>query len=66
MLFRSLLIRGCPLSEVARPYEGIVCRVHLGLIKGALAELAAGIEAERLEPFAAPGLCVAHLKTGCS
>ena len=62
----QLLIRGCPLAEVAKAYEGIVCRIHLGLIKGALAELAAGIEAERLEPFATPGLCVAHLKIGCS
>ena len=62
----QLLIRGCPLSEVAKPYQGVVCRAHLGLIKGALAELRAGIEAERLEPFAAPGLCVAHLKIGCS
>lgn len=62
----QLLIRGCPLSEAARAYEGVVCSAHLGLIKGALAELGAGVEADRLEPFAAPDLCVAHLKIGCS
>ena len=39
----------------------IVCAVHLGLMQGALAELGAHVEADRLVPFARPGICSAHL-----
>ena len=51
----------CPFGDMADSYRRIVCTVHLGMMQGALAELGAGFEADSLEPFAEPGVCVAHL-----
>ena len=39
----------------------VICPLHLGLIRGAPAELGTGVEADWLEPFAEPGACVGHL-----
>ena len=55
------MLRHCPFQEVATTYQAVICPIHLGLIRGALAELDTGIEADSLEPFAEPGACVAHL-----
>jgi predicted ArsR family transcriptional regulator len=57
----EIVLKRCPFQEVATSYQTIICPVHLGLIRGALAQLASGVEAERLEPFAEPGACVGHL-----
>ncbi|HEU5141563.1 MAG TPA: helix-turn-helix domain-containing protein [Solirubrobacterales bacterium] len=61
---QELVLKRCPFQEVATTYQSVVCSVHLGLIRGALAELATGVEADRLEPFAEPGACVGHLTDG--
>jgi predicted ArsR family transcriptional regulator len=58
---QQIVLRRCPFQEVATTYQAVICPLHLGLIRGALAELETGVEAERLEPFAEPGACVAHL-----
>jgi predicted ArsR family transcriptional regulator len=58
---QEIVLRRCPFQEVASTYQTVICSVHLGLIRGALAELGAGVEADRLEPFAEPDACVAHL-----
>ena len=58
---REIVLRRCPFQEVATSYQAVICPVHLGLIRGALAELGTGVEADRLEPFAEPGACVGHL-----
>ncbi len=55
-------LRHCPFLELAEEYGPLVCDVHLGLMQGALAELDAPVEADRLEPFAEPGACLAHLR----
>jgi predicted ArsR family transcriptional regulator len=54
-------LRRCPFQEVARQHPDVVCALHLGLMQGALEELRAPVTASRLEPFAQPGLCIAHL-----
>ncbi|MEO3827532.1 helix-turn-helix domain-containing protein [Actinomadura sp. B10D3] len=54
-------LRHCPFLELAEEYGRLVCDVHLGLMQGALAELDAPVAADRLEPFAEPGACLAHL-----
>jgi predicted ArsR family transcriptional regulator len=54
-------LRHCPFLELAEEYGRVVCPLHLGLMQGALAELRAPVEAARLEPFAEPDACVAHL-----
>ena len=54
-------LRHCPFLELAEEYGQIVCPLHLGLMQGALDELRAPVAATRLEPFAEPGACLAHL-----
>lgn len=54
-------LRHCPFGPLARERQDVVCGVHLGLMKGALREMGAPLDAVRLEPFVAPDLCVAHL-----
>jgi predicted ArsR family transcriptional regulator len=55
-------IHRCPFLDTARAYPGVVCALHLGLMRGALAELEAPLEAERLDRLVEPGLCVVHLR----
>ncbi|GAA0937919.1 helix-turn-helix transcriptional regulator [Actinocorallia libanotica] len=52
----------CPFRELAETDADVVCGVHLGIMRGALAELGAPVEAVRLLPFVRPGLCVAELR----
>ncbi|TWV53908.1 helix-turn-helix domain-containing protein [Streptomyces misionensis] len=54
-------LRHCPFLELAEEHGELVCPLHLGLIQGALARLDAPLTATRLEPFARPDLCLAHL-----
>ena len=54
-------LRHCPFLELAEGYGQLVCRVHLGLMQGALAELGAPVTAADLEPFAESGACVVRL-----
>ncbi|MFF9276941.1 helix-turn-helix transcriptional regulator [Streptomyces griseosporeus] len=54
-------LRHCPFLELAEEYGQLVCPLHLGLMQGALAALDAPVTAARLEPFAEPEYCLAHL-----
>ncbi len=56
-----ILLRRCPFLDVARRHQDVVCSVHLGIMQGALQTLGAPLEAEALEPFVQPSLCVAHI-----
>jgi predicted ArsR family transcriptional regulator len=56
-----LRLRHCPFLELAEEHGHLVCPLHLGLMQGALAELDAPLAATRLEPFAEPDACIAHL-----
>lgn len=55
-------LRHCPFREVAERHTDVVCAIHLGLMQGALSELRAPLDAESLEPFVTPNLCVARLR----
>jgi predicted ArsR family transcriptional regulator len=55
-------LRRCPFLDTAKAFPGIVCSLHLGLMQGALAELGAPLEAERLDPLVEPTLCITHLR----
>ena len=58
-------LRNCPFLELVETQpEQIICRLHLGLMQGALAALNARTTVDQLEPFAEPGLCLAHLTSG--
>jgi predicted ArsR family transcriptional regulator len=54
-------LRHCPFLELADPHRDLVCRVHLGLMQGALAELKAPVSVTSLVPFEEPDACLAHL-----
>lgn len=55
-------LRHCPFLELAETGSNVVCPVHLGLMQGALETWSAPVTVDRLEPFAEPDLCLAHLK----
>ena len=58
-----MLMHACPFGALAIEHPDVVCAVHLGLLKQALANLSAAVQATRLEPFVTPHLCIAHLAT---
>jgi len=55
-------LRHCPFLELAEGYGQLVCRIHEGLMQGALAELHAPVTVTELEPFAEPGACLVRLE----
>lgn len=57
----QILLHHCPFREVAQEHSDVVCAIHLGLMHGVLAELGSSLDADRLEPFVEPNLCVASL-----
>ena len=59
---RRIDIVPCPYLDLARSRPDVVCAVHRGLMQGVLDQLGAPLEVDRLEPFAEPGRCVAHLR----
>lgn len=58
---QQILLHHCPFRDTAEGHREVVCSIHLGLMQGQLAELGAPLEAERLDPFVEPNLCVTHL-----
>ena len=56
-----LCLRQCPFREVAQQHQDVICSLHQGLMRGALARMRAPVTASRLEPFVEPSLCIAHL-----
>jgi predicted ArsR family transcriptional regulator len=58
---RTVRLRRCPLLDAARAFPDVVCAVHLGIVRGALAELGADPDAAALLPFSEPGACRLHL-----
>lgn len=48
----------CPLLEAAHRHPEVVCSVHLGIVRGALAEYGADPTGSTLLPFAEPGACI--------
>lgn len=55
-------VRNCPFGTVAEQHADVVCRLHLGLIQGALAEMDVPLAAYRLDPLVEPHLCLAYLR----
>ena len=54
-------LRNCPFLDLVDYHADVICPIHLGLMQGAMQALAAPVTVDRLEPFAQPDLCVAHL-----
>ncbi len=58
---QPIRLRRCPFGSLAHERGDVVCGVHLGLMRGALRELGAPLDAVSLEPFVEPDLCLAHM-----
>ncbi len=58
-----LVLRSCPFLDLALTYPQVVCGVHLGLMRGIVAELDAPLAVTRLEPLAGADGCHAWLST---
>lgn len=54
-------LRHCPFLELAETRTSVVCPIHLGLMQGALETWHAPVTIDRLDAFAEPDLCLAHL-----
>ena len=57
-----LCLRRCPFREVAEHHRDVICALHLGLMRGALARMRAPVTADRLDPLVEPSLCVSRLE----
>lgn len=55
-------LRTCPFRTVADRQPGVVCSIHLGLMRGVLSETSAPVEVTRLDRFEAPYPCVTQLR----
>ncbi len=51
----------CPFHGLAVNYGNVICRLHLGLIRGALEQSGSRVGVSSLEPFVEPNLCIARL-----
>lgn len=54
-------LRHCPFLDLVPKHQEVICPVHLGLMQGAMESMSAKVTVERLEAFAEPDLCLAHL-----
>lgn len=51
----------CPLLQAAHESPTVVCSVHLGIVRGAMAAYDHDGSASELQPFSEPGACHLHL-----
>lgn len=56
-----ILLHRCPFHTMAAQHPEIVCRLHLGLLQGAVDRLGHDGGQVHLQPFLAPGLCEAFV-----
>ena len=61
---QEIALTHCPLLEAARRHTDVGCAVHLGIVRGALAELGADPGNTDLVPFDRPGSCTLRLGPG--
>src|SRR5690606_24198406 len=61
---RRVRLPRCPFVETAREHPGVVCGVHEGLTRAALAALGPEPQDVDLLPFAEPDACLLHLAGG--
>ncbi|QDQ98589.1 helix-turn-helix transcriptional regulator [Tomitella fengzijianii] len=60
----EITLHECPFGAVAREKPAIVCRIHLGLLRGALDHLKVDHHTEEIEPWVTPTTCRAVIRGG--
>jgi predicted ArsR family transcriptional regulator len=58
---RRILLRACPFRALAEKHPGVVCTLHLGLLRGIVERASTGTADAQLTPFVQPHLCVAEI-----
>jgi len=58
---REIDLRHCPFLDLTEHRDLVVCPAHLGLMQGAMSAVGSPLTVERLEPFAEPDVCRAHV-----
>jgi predicted ArsR family transcriptional regulator len=53
-------LRHCPFRDVAEAHPEVACALHLGLMRGALAQMDAPLAVDELLPFVDPDRCLAR------
>jgi predicted ArsR family transcriptional regulator len=56
----EIALRRCPFYDLAEQHPQVVCRVHKGILAGALEEIGSELDVE-LEPFVRADLCLVRL-----
>jgi predicted ArsR family transcriptional regulator len=56
-----ILLRACPFLSLAEAHPGVVCALHLGLLRGLVERATADKIDARLSPFVEPRLCAVDL-----
>jgi predicted ArsR family transcriptional regulator len=56
-----VLLRACPFQSLAEAHPGVVCALHLGLLRGLVEQATDGTVDAQLSPFVQPRLCAANL-----
>jgi predicted ArsR family transcriptional regulator len=56
-------LRHCPFRDVAEAHPEVACSLHLGLMRGALAQLEAPLSVDELLPFVTPDRCLTRIST---
>lgn len=60
----TVRLRHCPFLDLTDGMDQggqVICALHLGLMQGALSSMGSPVTVDRLDPFAEPDMCVAHL-----
>ena len=60
-----ILLRRCPLLDVASESRSVVCGIHLGMLKATVERLDAPLDVAGLEPLVTlrPTVCIVHFRT---
>jgi predicted ArsR family transcriptional regulator len=59
-------LRHCPFRDVAEAHPEVACSLHLGLMRGAMAQLEAPLSIDELHPFVDPDRCLARTSSAAS
>jgi predicted ArsR family transcriptional regulator len=57
----QIRLHACPFRAVAAAHPEVVCAIHLGLLRRAVADVEDPPAAVSLQPFVQPHLCVAEI-----
>ncbi|MEO6606305.1 MAG: helix-turn-helix domain-containing protein [Aeromicrobium sp.] len=58
----QIKLHHCPFLDLIPEHQDVICPLHLGLMQGAMSAMGAELTVDRLEPFAEPDLCLAHMR----